>query len=840
MMSYRYSRFVLPALVGLLFAACDRVEQPSDGVDQPLVFAVSETIPDLQQTKSASSAEASLPLGVGELRLVVDEDWLPVRAGATRAATLYGSADTTPLGGADITVWSYKMASSTSALADWTVDVGPVKGVYNSTKKYWEPATSVSHNTTGHTRWFAVAPEGAATVTTPAAATAPTVSFTVNAAAASQVDLMYGTAELNATITSTHSVDLAFEHALAGVRLRADKSVTVTAATLSGVYNSGTFNLLDGTWSDLSGHATSSFALNLSSDQMWDKTQTGNYDYVKDAGVLLMIPQRLPQGAKLTVTVDGESVEADLSGHELVRGKIVNFRVAGAPRDYHIEVDLTREASSAGTSTEVAMVRSYSTRKGDPAGMKPAPWKIAGVYASASDAQAGGSSSLAGWNVSASSTDGYSNATPEKILAAYTSSTGTSGTVDELLAAAPEWGSSDAPWNLSNRDNGGDYIVESANTYIINAPGWYRLPLVAGNGVKNGQPNTSAYPSNFVDYKGISIATTDSPYLHDMGTPSSADIVWTETTGMVENLSVAEDASGVWWLKFNISSTNIKQGCTVVSVKDGSDAVMWSWLLWVTDYEPGAGDVAAANATFMPRNLGWVVDGTVSYAAGAAPGVAFVRVESVDDSSVYAVVRIRRAAGAPSSLPRAGHGPFFQWGRKDAFPPSGTTPVYDDNAGKTPADLIKNPFTHFSENGFPFRLEGYRDVNWWSATASGTGVDCPTVKTVYDPCPAGYTVPRLNAFDGYASATWVSGAGYDFTFGGGTLFLPLTGRRKPNNNADYADAANGNYWVAVPQGNGTSRRLLFGDGSIVLPSDGANASSYHSKAAELAIRPAVE
>ena len=73
MMSYRYSRFVLPALVGLIFAACDRVEQPSDGVDQPLVFAVSETIPDLQQTKSAS-AEASLPLGVADLHLVVSED----------------------------------------------------------------------------------------------------------------------------------------------------------------------------------------------------------------------------------------------------------------------------------------------------------------------------------------------------------------------------------------------------------------------------------------------------------------------------------------------------------------------------------------------------------------------------------------------------------------------------------------------------------------------------------------------------------------------------------------------------------------------------------------------
>ena len=305
----------------------------------------------------------------------------------------------------------------------------------------------------------------------------------------------------------------------------------------------------------------------------------------------------------------------------------------------------------------------------------------------------------------------------------------------------------------------------------------------------------------------------------------------------MQSLSVSKDAEeDLYWLGFQIQ--NAQQGCTVVSVTN-SGTVMWSWLLWVTDYEPGMGDVGGANASFMSRNLGWTVDGTLTGAKPAA--VAFVRIEAENDASAYAVVRVRRAAGVPSGVPYTGHGPYFQWGRKDAFPPSGTTPTpgYDNTAGKTPADFIKNPLIHYGETAFPYRQTGYQNATWWSALAPGTGQDTKTVKTIYDPCPAGYTVPRLNAFNGYNSTSWVSeGGGYDFTFSGGTLFLPLTGRRKPN--ADYADETKGHYWVAVPHGNGTSRRLIFENGSIVLPSNGDNSSAYHTKAAEHAIRPARE
>ena len=122
-------------------------------------------------------------------------------------------------------------------------------------------------------------------------------------------------------------------------------------------------------------------------------------------------------------------------------------------------------------------------------------------------------------------------------------------------------------------------------------------------------------------------------------------------------------------------------------------------------------------------------------------------------------------------------------------------------------------------------------TNWWSASAATAGEDIKTVKTIYDPCPAGYTVPRRNAFDGLSGA-WSSDGGWAFD---GGLFLPVTGRRKPDNTTSDAGTG-GYYWSAVTSGNGTSRRLSFTSSGINLPS----ASSAQSKAGEESIRPARE
>lgn len=45
------------------------------------------------------------------------------------------------------------------------------------------------------------------------------------------------------------------------------------------------------------------------------------------------------------------------------------------------------------------------------------------------------------------------------------------------------------PYNLSN-SSGEETVENTANCYLVNAPGIYSLPLVYGNGIKNGNFNT--------------------------------------------------------------------------------------------------------------------------------------------------------------------------------------------------------------------------------------------------------------------------------------------------------------------------------------------------------------
>lgn len=733
----------------------------------------------------------------------------PLRFAVTEAAPDWSTKASTPLDGAPISVWAYNMPATDSPVGAWLLDGGSPSAVTASySGSYWKPASSIPFNSSGraaswYARWFAVAPQPAAgngiTLGGIAAGTAPTLSFTVPAAAASQPDLVAAVTEPIA-IGRKEVVPLAFRHVLTGIRLVTDATANLTAATLSGVYGSASLNLLTKEWS---GHAG---------------VGSYDFDFTSPSPTLMMLPQWLPAGAKLSYTIDGITVEADLSGHEWKMGKLVTYRIEGP--EYQIEVVEMTDGLSA-------------TIAGN------APWKVKGVYSTQALAEAGGTPDLDGsWTVTKEG-----NSLSVTAPAAST----VSKTVTALLQEAAEQGTSAHPWNLSNRAGWSDKIEESANSYIINAPGWYRIPLVAGNGVKNNLPNTAAYPSNFVDYKG---AAFTSPYLHKssagVGTPTSGGIVWTETSGMVENLSVEQDdENDLYWLTFNVQPSKIAQGCTVVSVKDGAGTVMWSWLLWFTDMEAGAGDVACTNATFMPRNLGWSVDGTLTGVKPAAS--AFVRVEVEADSDTYAVVMVRRAAELTAALPHAGHGPLFQWGRKDAMPHSAAAGwAYRDSGAKRPEELIKDPGKHFITAYYPFITDGggFTASNWWSAAANAAQYNGATVKTVYDPCPAGYTVPRHEAFNDFSasSATWDDTAkGYSFTLAGGSLYFPAQGQR----NAGATSAAipadhvgKGRYWTAVAQGGNTGRRMSFSSGSVGLPAD--TGDGRFNKAGEHSIRPARE
>lgn len=104
--------------------------------------------------------------------------------------------------------------------------------------------------------------------------------------------------------------------------------------------------------------------------------------------------------------------------------------------------------------------------------------------------------------------------TPASFDAQIAAATGvvTSAPREALQAAAPE---SDLDLSMTKGSR------NTANCYLVNASGTYTLPLVYGNAIKNGGPNTAAYTSTksgtniltgFVNHLGDAISE---PYIYD-------------------------------------------------------------------------------------------------------------------------------------------------------------------------------------------------------------------------------------------------------------------------------------------------------------------------------------
>lgn len=181
-------------------------------------------------------------------------------------------------------------------------------------------------------------------------------------------------------------------------------------------------------------------------------------------------------------------------------------------------------------------------------------------------------------------------------------------------------------------------MQNTANCYVINAPGKYSLPLVYGNAIKNGGTNASAYTSsasgsyvlkNFVNHTGNAI--TD-PYIYNNAncTPDNATLVWQDSPELVTNVALSSDKHSI---TFDVNQATIAQGNAIVAVRNASDQIMWSWHIWVTDYVPGLAadkdeslrDKSVTNYqglqyTFMPVNLGWCDGTSASYAGRSVKG----------------------------------------------------------------------------------------------------------------------------------------------------------------------------------------------------------------------------
>ncbi|MBP3795398.1 MAG: hypothetical protein ILA23_05110 [Bacteroidales bacterium] len=369
-----------------------------------------------------------------------------------------------------------------------------------------------------------------------------------------------------------------------------------------------------------------------------------------------------------------------------------------------------------------------------------------------------------------------------------TTCTGGTNANNERLQNAAERGSKAEPVDLSTDNNSLFGLplsgVNTANCYVVQAPGWYSFPLVYGNAIKNGSANTQAYNpgtsgkglATFVGADGQAIT---SPYINNGSQKAvRARLEWQDVAGLVaDEVSLVGSGTSADKFVFQVPKAFIREGNALISALAADGSVIWSWHIWIsgaasTDFAPVT--LTNANNTdfpFMRINLGWVAP----YATPLVyPGrETKVRVKQVTSGKEIVFTLLQTGASLPEN--ELGNCPFYQWGRKDPFV-SNDGKLYPgtdtDIVGKkktwynnfrrdtigTRALQLGESLAAFISNPTVYNVDSKGDnkySNLWHATrdafvspATKAENSIPTVKTIYDPCPVGACLPPIGAWSG--------------------------------------------------------------------------------------------
>ena len=704
-------------------------------------------------------------------------------------------------------------------------------------------------------RFFAYAPKETAYVLSAQAEGIPTLHCAIPQEVEKQKDLLVAASDEIAGDADA-AVRLRFRHALTAVRFVCGEDVQVgmvKSVTLRNVYSKASYDLNLERWSGWGTKASFSQTLN--------KTVGAGQPITEEAQTFMMLPQTLPDNAEIEVIFnDGtkdHTLNAPIGKAEWPKGKTVTYRISTSSInwEYFLEVTSPKDFTYEG-GTKSYRVTSY--RKNSGGTIEPVAWE-----ARFSEDGTTWSDEMPVWltEFTASGAGGNTATTYKATIARQVGITANRHN-DALKAMAPI-GSMDAPYNLAN-SSGAATVENTANCYVVGAPGVYSFPLVYGNAIKNGEANRAAYTSTvsgrdilnpFINHLGNGI--TDPYIVNNSCVPAKAELVWQDAPSLVTDIRYNPGVDG-GNISFVVDQNTIQQGNAVIAVKDAAGTVLWSWHIWVTD-EDINNTIEVINHQnvrykFMAVNLGWC-DGEITDYAGRSCDVRFIAGGQTSE------IRLKQL---PRSEMAGGSHPYYQWGRKDPLLPSnGTANTNKTWYGANGAPSAVNPKTESFPWGAgciknyiikPDVMQGleYGDntfLNLWSANNNlKTANDNLVVKTIYDPCPVGFKVPASNAFTGFTvsggkESSRVNGdldnlrKGYLF-YGepnktGPKIFFPASGRRNWSGFLDGVSKS-GYYWVAIPYGGVSNIYALTVDLSFVWPLD------YWFRARGLGVRPVRE
>ena len=878
---------LLPGVVllsALLFAACSDEHETGHRAGTSIGFAVTalQGAGDAPATTRASADSVPrleiTPIGGEtsdggqELYLhTLTEEGIATDEAREAGATTKAAPVTTATMHADATVFAAVYPSTDT----WNNTVAPsyffdtqVKKTESWTTAYYWPGTNK------RVAFFAYAPHHCAGVTlttgigTPGA---PSFSYTVPAPVSDQTDLLTASSVDVAGVLHAPA-PLAFRHALTAVRFETGNPLlpgTVTKITLKGVYGTATHRIGETAWSAYSGVRDFGQVLNVTTP---DPNVLGS-PITQPSATFMMIPQTLPAGAQLEVvytdklTNTQRTLTASIAGKTWPMGKTVTYRISTSSISVVPRLNVIAPGDFEYTGgTQNYTVSSYLevTRPGDATKTLPMAWTV--EYST--DNGLSWSSTKPAWLTTfTESGPGGNTPVTHQATAAAQVKVMYEPNNDNLRAAAPK-----TNWNLSNA-TGADAVQNTANCYVVNAPGTYRLPLVYGNAIKNGSTNASAYTStasgtnvlvNFINHLGNAITN---PYIGSNAgcTPANATLVWQDEQDLVTGVGLSGG-----FLTFTVAQSTIKQGNAVVAVRDASNTILWSWHIWVTDYVPGTGLKTITNFqnhhyTILPVNIGWCDEKRENY-AGREVKVRFKQQATAGYAGTMETVTVKQKA---KEIIYTGNNTYYQWGRKDPFVgalenPDGSlnsiNKTWYDASGAThtnerPATSSFSYHNACITSGITlpntFCTNNYMDykyANLWSADNTAYNAnDNPVVKTIYDPCPAGYKLPPGNAFRGFtttgqntinSSQFNVQGPwnkGWNFYCNSSkteTVFFPASGYRYSSSAVPYRVGINACYWTAGPRSTSNGRYLNFYPGNVNPLHDSNRSGGFGVRAAQ--------
>ena len=618
-----------------------------------------------------------------------------------------------------------------------------------------------------------------------------------------QPDILFALASASRSQTEggDGTVDLNFEHALAGIQFRAKNIAggTIKSITIKNVYGQGycTYSLSDSPVVEGTVTKNGTFEWTTSGDNdkiFIQKMEVLIDDFSDNDGLQHITTEANKQMTFMMIPQSTEGVEVEIVLESTKDGKPYTYTVIGKLSGPDPSSPITWEAGNIyiydistdsinwtyvfdvtdnikfelGQTSEPYNVKSYRyrTQLGDSeANREPVPWTATNIGASETDPSNDQTSSVDINDIVTSFTsngDGSVKGAQSYTLGLVRGTLHTDYDGDKKLQDADYKGSETAPYDLST--SGGTLSQETANCYAINAPGTYKLPLVYGNAIKNGGDNFNAYNNSaFTDYNGQRI---DNPYIYKRYEPGDACLVWSDGFYMFENVHLDEQKQ---WLIFSVNRDYMQQANAILAVRDKEGKIMWSWHIWVTERDlvkeaHTLQDWTNHSTTYglLPCNLGWV-DGKMVYYNSRKLTYEFTQV-----TSGYKQTMIVDQAGAEFDYKDVGS-TYYQWGRKDPIVAlrnwdtyrfkdcrlhETSDPKYKYNIRQEQVPIsttIQNPNIYYTATN----SNGSWNTNWctsvistlWDNSSNTTDVNkTKSVKTIYDPSPRGYKVPIPRAF----------------------------------------------------------------------------------------------